>query len=303
MGDRSRVAFVGVGITSLLFFGDSPGSLVGLVRLVMAMLLVPFAVGVIGGHMRSVVLLVDLWILSAMVNAAVAISDFTIGTTIGERVTHVLSQGRSTGLSTHSNHLALIMVLTIPLVVARLATANTRVKQIAYTLALCATLMAVMASGSRGGLGGAALAIGVDPVPDASRAAQTYFKWLAFAGAVALIAGGLAFRDSALIAIDRLTGSSATTVQNVEESDRERAGLRAAGKAQFLHNPIIGSGLAHSRDAHNIYLQLMASTGLVGLARSWHTSPATSDFRDASHASPSCRSSYAPLQQRPARPR
>lgn len=258
------LAFTLVGLVALLAFGDLPASLVGLVRLVVAMVLVPFTVGVIGGHLRCVVLLVDLWILSAIVNAAVAISDFTIHTTIGERITHIASAGRSTGLTTHSNHLAVVMVLTIPLVVGRLATAKTKTKQLIYTGALCATLMAIMSSGSRGGIGGAALAIGITPFLMPRELRGVTLKWLAFAGAIALIVGGIAFRDTALVALDRLTGSGATTVQDVGESDRERAGLRTEAIEQFFHNPVVGTGLAHSRDAHNIYLQLLASTGLVG---------------------------------------
>lgn len=252
-----------VGLISVIFLGDVAGSLIGMLRLVAAMVLVPFAVGVIGGQLGTIVLLVDLWIVSAVVSAGVAISDFAIGTTFGQTITHVASLGRSTGLTTHSNHLAFVMALTAPLAIGRLAVARTWTMRIVFGGALAAVMMAVMASGSRGGLVGAALAVSVTPFLMPHGLRKRTFSWIALAGAAAVLAGSFVFADDALVALDRLTGKT-TEVASVSESDFIRAELRRQSIENFSNNPIAGSGLAHSRDAHNIFLQLLASTGVIG---------------------------------------
>lgn len=256
--------FVVTGLVSLLFLGDVPGSLIGLLRLVIAMTLVPFAFGVIGGQLKAVVLLVDLWILSALVNSFVAISDYILGTTIGLGITHVESLGRSTGLTTHSNHLAYVVVLTLPLAIGRLSTARTKPMQLFFAAACGALLMAVMASGSRGGLVGVALAIGVTPLLMPRELRKRAMTMIGLVIVVAVLIGSFSFRDQALVGFERLTGGSSSTQSAVSESDQIRAGVRKEAIANFTRNPITGSGLAHSRDAHNIYLQLLASTGVVG---------------------------------------
>jgi O-antigen ligase len=51
----------------------------------------------------------------------------------------------------------------------------------------------------------------------------------------------------------------------VADSDNQRKSLRAESLEQFESNPITGAGLVNARDAHLIYLQLLASTGLAGV--------------------------------------
>lgn len=257
-------AFTAIGLVSVVFLGDSPASLAGLLRLVAAMTLVPFAVGVVGGQLGAVVLLVDLWVASAAVNSGVAISDYAFGTTFGETITGVASLGRSTGLTTHSNHLAFVMVFSIPLAIGRLATARGRPARLFFAIATGAVLMAVMTSGSRGGLVGAAIAIAITPFLMPAELRRRTLAWIAIAGSVALLVGTVTFRDEALVALDRLIGSSTETASAVSESDQERARLRHEAIENFTRNPIFGSGIAHSRSAHNVYLQLLASTGMLG---------------------------------------
>jgi hypothetical protein len=256
---------VTVGLVSMIFLGDSLVSLAGLLRLVASMVLVPFVVGEIGGPQRALPWLVDLWIASAIVNSAVAIGDFGLHLGIGERVTHVISAGRSTGLTTHSNHLGVAMCITTPLVLARLATAKSNLQRLFFFGSLCAVGMAVLTTGSRGALVAFGLAVifGASMLPPELRR-QTW-RWVLIAGVAGVVVAGLAFRGQALDSLKRISGGDATVRAQVADSDKERAGARAAGLHQVTISPILGTGLVHARDAHMIYLQLAASSGLIGL--------------------------------------
>jgi O-antigen ligase len=254
-----------IGLISMIFMDDSLVSLAGLLRLVAALLLVPLTVGLIGGTQRAIVWLIDLWIVSAMINAAVAISDYALHTTIGEQVTHVISAGRSTGLTTHSNHLGVAMCLTTPLVIGRIATARTRTQQVFLFGALCATGLAVLSTGSRGALVafGLAALLGCWMLPPELR--RQSFKMLLLAGIAGAILAGAAFRGQATQSFERLLGSDQAVAVSVDESDRERRDAREKGIEQVTGSPIFGAGLVNARDAHMIYLQLAASSGIIGL--------------------------------------
>jgi hypothetical protein len=256
-----------IGLISMIFLDDSLVSLAGLLRLIAAMVVVPSVLGAIGGEQRALPWLVDMWILSAMANSAVAIADYGLQLGIGEKITHVISAGRSTGLTTHSNHLGVAMCMTTPLILSRMVVAKTKVLRVSFFLALCVTGLAVLSTGSRGALVGYVVAVllGTAMLPREVRR-QTW-KWVFVAGIAGVLMAGLAFRGEALNSLERLTGGDGdrALAAQVSDSDNERSGLRAESLEQFESNPILGAGLVNARDAHLIYLQLMASTGLVGL--------------------------------------
>lgn len=254
-----------VGLVLMIFLGGSLGSLAGLLRLVAALLLVPLTVGTLGGTQRAIVWLIDLWIASAVINCAVAIADYGMHLGIGEAVTHVESAGRSTGLTPHSNHLGVILCITTPLILSRMVIAKTTLQRLFFFGALAAVGVGVLTTGSRGAMVGfaGAVVIATAVLPREMRAATV--KVLGVAALIGLVLAVTAFRSEVSSSISRLTGGSAETVQLVAESDKEREGLRAESLEQFSENPIFGAGLEHARDAHMIYLQLAASSGLVGL--------------------------------------
>lgn len=254
-----------IGLISMVFLDDSLVSLAGLLRLIAAMVLVPAVIGAIGGEQRALPWLVDMWILSAMVNSAVAIGDYGLHLGIGEKVTHVISAGRSTGLTSHSNHLGVAMCMTTPLVLGRMVVAKTRVLRVSFFLALCVLGLSVLSTGSRGALVAYVLGvlIGTAMLPPEIRGRT--LKWVFVAGIAGVLMAGLAFRGEALNSLKRLTGGDTAVQVQVADSDRERQGLRQESIDQFESNPVLGSGLVNARDAHLIYLQLAASTGLAGV--------------------------------------
>lgn len=254
-----------IGLISMVFLDDSLVSLAGLLRLIAAMTLVPAVLGAIGGEQRALPWLVDMWILSAMINSAVAIADYGLNLGIGEQITHVVSAGRSTGLTTHSNHLGVAMCMTTPLVLGRMVVAKTPLLRGAFFLALCVLGLAVLSTGSRGALVAYVLAVLIGTAMLPAQLRVKTFKWVVVAGLAGMLMAGAAFRGEALNSVKRITGGDTEVRAQVSESDAEREGAREAGIAQFVSNPIFGAGLVNARDAHLIYLQLAASSGLVGL--------------------------------------
>lgn len=254
-----------IGLISMVFLDDSLVSLAGLLRLIAAMTLVPAVLGAVAGEQRALPWIVDMWILSAMINSAVAIGDYGLHLGIGERITHVVSAGRSTGLTTHSNHLGVAMCMTTPLVLGRMVVAKTRVLRGAFFLALCVLGLSVLSTGSRGALVAYVLAvlIGTAMLPPEMR--RKTFKWVCVAGLAGILMAGVAFRGQALNSLKRITGGDTQVQIQVADSDRERLGAREQGIRQFESNPLLGAGLVNARDAHLIYLQLAASSGLAGL--------------------------------------
>lgn len=254
-----------IGLISMVFLADSLVSLAGLLRLIAAMTLVPAVLGAVAGEQRALPWIVDMWILSAMINSAVAIGDFGLHLGIGEKITHVISAGRSTGLTTHSNHLGVAMCITTPLVLGRMVVAKTRVLRGAFFLALCVLGLSVLSTGSRGALVAYVLAVLIGTAMLPSHMRRQTFKWVFVAGFAAILVAGVAFRGEALKSVQRITGGDTEVRTQVADSDRERKGAREEGIKQFESNPALGAGLVNARDAHLIYLQLAASSGLAGL--------------------------------------
>jgi hypothetical protein len=256
-----------IGLISMIFLADSLVSLAGLLRLIAAMVLVPAVMGAIGGEQRALPWLVDMWILSAMINSAVAIGDYGLHLGIGERITHVISAGRSTGLTSHSNHLGVAMCMTAPLVLGRMVVAKTRVLRVAFFLALAVVGLSVLSTGSRGALVAYVFGVLIATAMLPPQIRRQTFKWVFIAGIAGVLMAGFAFRGQALNSVKRLAGGEGDqTVQTqVAASDSQRKDLRAESLHQFESSPVVGTGLVNARDAHLIYLQLMASIGLAGL--------------------------------------
>ena len=66
------------------------------------------------------------WVLSAVVNCAVAVSDFYGVTAIGYNVTGLYWYGRAGGLTVHPNHLGLVAAMALPIALSRFVTARDR---------------------------------------------------------------------------------------------------------------------------------------------------------------------------------
>lgn len=167
---------------------------------------------------------------------------------------------RQLGFSNHPNFLAASLVIAVPLSIWLIAKRDrARLDLILGWVTLPVLLLGVYASGSRGGtvcvVGAVGLAVIAFP-----RTRQYLPGWL-LAGAV-LVGAVIAVFPSlgdAILRATRLKGSAAAT----SGSDLVRHIVGHQGVLDFQHAPIHGVGLQVSFEASQVYLQELASGGLL----------------------------------------
>ena len=240
--------------------GEAPGFLpplsdfdfAQLATLEIAFLIIPVMIATVATTAQRIERLLDLLVISATVNAVVACIGFA-----GIDLPPIGGEpGREAGLTLHPNYLALTCTIAIPLALLWVARGGRWGK---YGLLSTALLLAgTYVSGSRAGTVSAlvAIAVTVALVPRLRRAA----------GAVVPVIGMVLisiviFTDAGQEALEqvRLTGV------DTSGSDYSRERARDVALGQIEARPVQGVGFAVIGDAHNIYLQLLASGGVIAL--------------------------------------
>ncbi|MDT4891292.1 MAG: hypothetical protein QOE97_327 [Pseudonocardiales bacterium] len=167
--------------------------------------------------------------------------------------------GRQLGFSNHPNFLAAGLCLGVPLAVWLMAKRDRTGKELLLgVLLMPGLILGTYASGSRGGavcvVGAVALSVLLF-----ARTRQ-YLPGFALGGAIvvgAIIAFVPGF-GAKILQVTRLSGSAATA-----GSDTVRSLVGAQGVRDFQHSPIQGVGLQVSFEASQVYLQELASGGLL----------------------------------------
>ena len=172
-----------------------------------------------------------------------------------------IADGRSAGLAVHPNFLATPCVMCIPIVMWFALQPAFRDRVYGVSLGLL-QLLGIYASGSRGGAAVTALAVVVSIaiMPVYRRVLPTAALFLSLIGAVAFVASPKL--GTAVLKAVRLTGGDTT----ISGSDYVRSQVGAQGIRDFKHSPIDGVGMQVAAEAHNVYIQAMASGGLLLLA-------------------------------------
>jgi hypothetical protein len=248
---------------SALIAGSSLTSMVPGIRFVVALLFTPLVVGLIAGNLGALWLVVDCWLFSAGVNAAVGTSDYFAHTHIGQSLTGATNIGRVPGLTTQPNHLAFVCIFAMPILVARMLQAQSRSLKLAYLSMTVLTILGLLASGSRGGaLGGVFVLVSVPFFQPAIR--KRAIKIFAIGIAVIGLAGIVIQPNISFISIQRLTGAS-SALAGVEVANSQRSAARQIAIAQFNSSPLYGVDFSNVREAQNIYLQLLSAGGVIAL--------------------------------------
>ena len=240
------------------FFAVSTGPAVtALLKLVIASAVVLGLFVLWRPTLREVRMIAWLWVASASVSALVALT------------AEPSAYGRPPGLTPHPNHLALVSVLAIGPAIA-LTGSSTGIRRVAGAIACLLLTAAVIVSGSRAG----ALAyvfvllalFGLSRRADAARGlfgARAVVAAFALAGGVAVY---LAFVHVISLptanAVDRLLGR----VPSVAESNAARQQVLDESLARVREHPFTGEGFEHALEAHNVFLQLWSSGGVLALA-------------------------------------
>lgn len=235
-----------VGLIATVFATDQGVSLNHFLRFVAAALVLPVVFVWWRPDRRTITQLAIGYIFGACVSVAYA---FVHGPEPGDNRYH--------GLTTHPNFLGSTTVFAACLLPFVLSQTSTNRRWL-YLVPAGLCLAGVWLSGSRGALV-VLLAVAV-LYPLVERSALTPLLLL-FALAVGLLFWNQISKAATNTnALGRLLGNSSAS-----SSDQQRLNVMKAGWHAFLQRPIIGNGWEHALDAHNVYLQVAQSAGLIGL--------------------------------------
>lgn len=244
-------AVTGLSLTAILssVLSDEPlASLNSVLRLVIGAMLLPIAFMIWRPGASMAIVFAWAYLLG---NVANFLGSFTQGVGDG---------GRRIGFSTHPNIMGLCAMLAVGVAIVLWEVMPRFWGVVALgAAALCAG--GVWVSGSRAALLAMVAMLVLYPVVSRSLLTAVALFGLSlpvvFVAAQAILAG----ESSADNAFGRLLGGGSATY-----SDQEREMLAAVARAEFEAHPVLGAGLADVYAAHNIYLQIVASVGVVGLA-------------------------------------
>lgn len=167
--------------------------------------------------------------------------------------------GRAIGLSAHSNHFAIASLLACGAGVGLALTSEGARRHVASALTALVGF-GMVASGSRAAIVGI-LAFGVLFLMYARQWRLLVWSLSGLAIIVLLVVSGVV-RPTSTDALGRLIGKDPTAAL----SDDARSTARATAVGTIEANPITGVGFSTAKDAHNVYLQLWAASGLFGVA-------------------------------------
>jgi hypothetical protein len=173
-------------------------------------------------------------------------------------VTHIpVGKGRQFGFAFHPNFLAAGLTICVPMGMWLIFHEGRREKLLGW-ISLPGLVVGVWASGSRGGAICVALTLVVSLVilPRARRYAPVTLLSIVATAGVLLVA--LPSVGAAILKATRLIGSG-----NQSGSNLARSIVAHQGYLDWLHSPVDGVGLQVATEAQNVYLQELASGGLI----------------------------------------
>lgn len=203
--------------------------------------------------------LADAWVVGATVNAAVAVGDELGITRISALfLAEVDTGGRQAALTVQPNHAALAIAMALPVALWRAGSTREPTTRAAALAAMVVMAAGLATTGSRAGL--VAAALGVVAVAVVDRHLRRYVPVgaaLGLAAAVLLVA-----------AVPQLLGGVGQRLRLVnglgaDASDAIRVRLAEQAVDDIGRSPLHGLGFQVMDQAHNIYLQLLASGGVI----------------------------------------
>lgn len=185
-----------------------------------------------------------LWLAGAVASALWAL-------TLSERIV-----GRPLGLTTHPNHLGLACLLAAAMALGFALGDRPRARRVAL-LSLVPLVGALVASGSRAALLG--FFVMVPTVAALTHRIQLAMRAVAVAAvfAVAALAG--------VVDVPADTGLARFFGEAASESNALRIEHLSTSIDRFERHPLTGEGFEFAQEAHNIYLQVLAAGGPLGL--------------------------------------
>lgn len=229
------------------------------VKLIVGMFILPLAVMIVAPDRERLRTLFDLWAISGLVNTVVAL----LGAVhIFESQVYLIGpatagSSRQFGLTNHPNHLATTLVMTLPLVLTWWRRGPQWRRR--SVIALLAIAAAIVASGSRGGLaaGGGVIVLAILSQREVRRAV------LPLAAVGVLIVGAILVIDFNLV--HQVLHHTRLSSNSGNGSDSQRAEVARQAVLDIKHRPLLGVGFDVADQGHSIYLQAIASGGVITL--------------------------------------
>ena len=232
---------------------DSERSGMGVaLSLVAAFLLIRLATSMGGASMRR---LGVLFVVSAHVNATVAVASAALGRTFGLPGVAEFAD-RQPGLASHPNQLALVCVLGLGLSAMGASWCRSLRSATAGVLLLVG---GIAVSGSRAGALAAVVVVMMAAAAQGSRSSRR--RWLtatSVAGGTLMLLVGLR-----VSVVDRGLRLSEWATANVAESDASRREVMNSSLTAFKDHPLFGAGSDFLLTAHNSVVQVLAAGGVV----------------------------------------
>jgi O-antigen ligase len=255
----SCLTLVAGGVISSLLSGAAPPSLAVVAELAVAAFVAPLIIGAASRSVRWLVLFADLWLVSAGLNGLTALLDFLGVTAVGRSLLGREFLHRMSGLSVHPNHLGIVAAMALPVAVAQLARASSQRRRILYGLLSAAMAIGLLVAGSRAAFGGAAVGL-LFLLIVAGRDRRRIAPYVGGLIGIGLLSVAVALAThTGFITLQRIAG-----IDTGQNTDTRLAYYRGA-LSDFASSPIVGHGFQLIVQAHDIYLQLLQSGGLLAL--------------------------------------
>ncbi len=225
-------------------------SLIRLIKMSISVAVVPLALVLLAPSTRFLRLLSLLWIMSVS-------SSVIIGIIQGPPQ----NSSRIIGLATHQNTLAFTCILALGPALAFLVAGN-RVERLIALGGTVSAFAGLYSSGSRAGLVGALVVVIAFAVITRNRILTTgLVVATVFVVAVGVFGVQVPFAEGS--SIERLLQSTDSNT-SVASSNQGREERLAQGIADIGQRPFIGIGLQEARAAHNVYVQVLSASGVIG---------------------------------------
>ena len=196
--------------------------------------------------------------IGAAISGLIGFSDRFLGSHFSLSLTGIPAvAGRTPGLTLHPNFLATTCVLGLPFMLWQSVAPRLRDRVLAFGV-LVPLVVGLFASGSRGGT-----AVGAGTIGLSFALMPRYRRHLPTVAILTIGTGALAFVlnpkiGHSLLKAVRLAGNGSSS-----GSDTARGIVGHQGVLDFKHSPIDGVGMQVAAEAHNVYLQALASGGLL----------------------------------------
>jgi len=227
------------------------------IKFILAYVGIPVLIAVAGKTHKSLVRLLDGWVIGAALTALVGLSDASHLTHISFSILGFGFSNRIAGLNTSPNTLAEVAAMALPacIIWSRQSEGRRRIAPFLFV----GMGVALLLTGSRGGFGGALIGLIVCAVYDNSLRRKVPVAASVVATMLVIVVVFIPSVTNSVLATLRLNSNNT----GAATSDLVRQQVAAQATTDFAHSPIHGVGLFAIQEGHQVELELLAAGGII----------------------------------------